>query len=391
MSNEVIKAQTPYEIIGIAAGVFNSLPPLAQGWLTMASVKKTVFDQLQKDELAIQEKLNSIAIPGNPNMTAEALNAELKKIQETIAAGKSIYAESKAMRINFTNEIDERLIKAAMAFEKRSEILINEATAKELEFRKVVVAKNSEGEAKQTELNQLEAHIKNEWYRIAAKYRADLDEIITVGYTDALKQKQSPDTIGEYMEVVKQVLTQTELDGFIVFKRTLVDDAEAGKLFAGIPQYDPAADLQAAYVKLNEAFSMYAEDLKNSEAAIKEQEAALQERQQEAAQDVEITTATNNLTAHAGGLSFSGGPAIKNKVEVLEENNETWALAVLNAFIKNWKECREFLGVRTWSKLTIGQMAVALGKLAMKQNKTGKKDLVQGAVFTGLTLKVIEK
>lgn len=385
-NTDIVKPQTTGEILKCDDNVINTLSPIAQGWLLMAAKKVETFVDLERNELAIQSELKDIktqvSVP-NPS------NELLKTVQDSIARAKSLYATGKDQRLQFTNIIKEKLIDAAMMFEKRSDVLLAEADKNEFDFRKLVVAENAKGQNKTNELAAFKAHVQNEYSRIATQYRNTLETKITQAYSTALRsQKMNTDELERYLSVVQEFMGKVELDDFIIFKPTYLTRDEMVSAFTEVRAYDSSDDLMSAIRNLNDTFSMYAEDLQNAEAAIKAKEQQTIQAAQQANENLEIETATNMLVSQASDLSITGLPKIKSKVDVVEENSDTWALSVLSAFTKNWQDCRKYLGVKQWSKLSLGQMATALGKLATDQ---GKVNINPGTVFSGLTLKVIEK
>lgn len=390
MTKEIVKHQTPAEILGVDPGVFNSLSPLASGWLTMAAIKVTTFNDLQADELAVQGDINKIkplialATEGVPY---EDLKKRLADVQTALADARSTANIAKGKRLYFTNELDVKLITPAMQFEKRSEIIIKEATADELNYRIRINAIGDSATRRETERNELKTHIINEWYRVAAKYRADLAKFITDGYTTALKEKRKPKELAPYLEAIRGFMNAVELDGFIVFTRILVTDDEAMELFNSIKGYDGADDLATALKALDTQFAMYDKDLKNADAAIETATTLFNESQASADKDLKIEMATNNLNSNVG-VSTVSAPVVKRDMVVIEENSDAWASAVLGAFHKHWNDCRKFIRVATWSKLSIGQMATALGKLA---TENGQTSIEPGKVYTGIALQVVRK
>lgn len=391
MSTEIAKKQTIPEIMEIGDLVFAKLPPLAQSWMVLAATKKTTFDSLQRHELDVQQKLNEIKMCDPAMIKTEPLEksaALLKQIQSAISAAKSVYAEMKQQRLEFTGTITEKLIDSAMAFEKRADVLIADASKHEFEFRKSVEEKQNEGAAFEREKQQFIAHVKNEYFRIAAKYRADLLTMVTQSYTVALRQKITMDQLPGYLNEVRDVLGKIELDDFRIFTPVLLTRADLGKLFNEIPAYDGKSDFEFSLKSLDEKFELYESDLKNANAAIESQQKQLQQTLNNDAEQLEMETATNNLIAHASNTTMIGGATVKRKMAVVIENTDDWAISIVSAFMKNWAAAKTYLRVKTWEKLSLGQMAAALGSLATDNEKT---NTTPGTVYPGLSLMVVEK
>lgn len=368
----------------------NMLSPIAIGWLNLAATKVITFGQLQKDELAVQSHLAGIKqLCANPDGKPDATLADnLSIVQKSLGIATSLSAESKARRLSFTNQIAEKLIAPAMEYEKRSTALIESAQADELGLRKIVSARQSSGQVKETEKANLTAHIKNEHFRIAAKYRLDLETIIFNAYKAALEQKQTPDQIPEYKTTIRAMLADVKLDLFVRFNRAHVTDAEALAIFQSVPAYDATNDLITAYNTLENKFAMYSHDLQNSAPAIQAQADALKQTTAAVQQEIAMETSTNNLMAGAATMTVSGSAKVKMKMDVVEENSEAWEMAVISSYIKNFMACQAHIQAKERKNRKLSQFATALGKLATEQRKTS---VVPGAVYDGLTLMVVEK
>lgn len=391
LQQAIAENKMPYEIIGIAPEIYSQLPPIAQGWVGMCAVKVETFKALEHDELAIQAALNGIdaLCITKEGDTVEGLTANLTKVQEILATNKTLAATSKDQRLFFTNTLDEKLMKPAMAFEKRSILLINVAELKELNLRRHVERMQAVAQHKTNEIAELKTHLINEYYRIAAKYRVELRTLVVGSYNTALDQRQDVANIKKYKETIVEFLKELQLDLFEKKTRLYVTDDEAGEIFQSVPAYDGKDDLAAAIKSLDDQFAMYAEDLQNAAAAMNAQSERLQEQNKSEAKDLEITIATNNLVSNVGTeIDFGGSAKVKRKMDVVIENSDVWASGVMSAFQKNWDEVVKYISVKEWGNLAIKQMAAALGKLATDRGQTSTQP---GKVFMALTLKVVEK
>jgi hypothetical protein len=274
----------------------NDLTAQQKGWLTLAHKKVETFEALQKGELEIQGFLN-----GYETM-------DLATIQTALSTAKNKTADFKAQRLHFTGMIDERLVKPAMEFEKRSQELIDKVAKKELELRVAAEQKSKAGENLEKEKAQLTAHVKNEFVRIATEYKNGLIQAITHIYTTALTQKIKAKDIPAYVEASVGQLAAVVPSKFVKFERKLVDDDTAKLIFAGIEKYNHVPDYEAAVNKLRtETFEMYANDLKNADAAIESINQMAEEQQAANNEEWDLESSTNTLMSSAStGLVMSG-------------------------------------------------------------------------------------
>lgn len=349
----------------------NELSPVQLGWLKMAEVRDEVFASLEKDELAIQSALKSVT-----------KIEDLEQVQTKIKNAVELFTEMTGRRLHFTNKLKEKIIDKAMEFEKRSKELIDEAKAAELELRKKVTQENKKAENFEREVAAIKAHIKSECFRIAAEYRIQLRTMALESYETFLKnkKKQTAKEIETYKHSIREFMKAVDLGRSTKFEREYVSLEIAKEIFAEIPAYNKQQDLAEALESLDNIFAMYNEDFKNASKALESIEKQKQEEIKEAENEIEVEAATNTLLAGAESFSFAGGPKLVEKLEIVQENTDQWALAVIAAFLKNWDKCRPQLRVSTWSKLSLAQMAAALGKIAVK-----------GTKYEGLVIKTIEK
>ena len=128
-----------------------------------------------------------------------------------------------------------------------------------------------------------------------------------------------------------------------------------------IPPYVKEVDEESVYEK----FSMYSNDLENSLAAINEEKRVAEEKVQEQNNELQAEQATNTLRAQveAAPELIMSGAKIKKSLVLKFNNDEATAINVILAFMKNWNELKPFLSrITTWEKLSLKQMADALGK-----------------------------
>lgn len=339
--------------------VVKMITPLQQGWLKLAVVRKQTFDTLQAYELEVQAL-----------QKAGLESQELEGVQKSLREAKSKAAEAKECRLFFTGMLQDKIIAKSMEFEKRNDEVVKLLVEHEFKLRESANTLAKQNEDVNREKEEFKAHVKNEHYRIAADYRSQLLKLVSDSYVNALSSKFPVKEIEEYKRSIKGFCADVKLSAFKKFSALLIDSKEMMSIYTSIPKYEPAADLEAAIKSVDEKFSMYANDLKNAEAASARVKAEAHEQEIAIQQEVEIEAAQNTLIASAGTLVMSGGPntAVKRKWEVVDENTQQWALLVMSAFMANMKELIEYVKVKTWEKLSIGQMAAAIAKGKTEKN-----------------------
>ena len=337
------------------------LDAIQKGWLTFGHLKVTTFDALEKDELAVQQAL----------LDFDKIT-DLADAQEKLKEAKGIASESEGRRLYLTNMIRDKLTVPAMAFEKRNAILIEQAEKHELTLRKAASAKEESEGAKQREEKALRAHIENENFRIAAKYRQDLEVLVLESYRNALKNKTPVKEIKAYCKSIEGFLKDVKLDKPVKYERVHVSKEEAIAINATIPAYKSADDLASAISSIKETFAMYAEDLKNRSKAIKRTEEQAGDVISETEKEVTIQTSMTNLAAQAEPLVLTGGgnTKVKKKLVIVEENTAEWAVEVITQYMTNLDKAKHHIRVSLWSKLTVGQMGAALAKVRMENPKS---------------------
>jgi hypothetical protein len=326
-----------------------NLTPVQNGWLKLADIKTSLFDELQRAELAVQDYINGI--DGNP----------LDVIQHNIKSAKQVMADAKSKRLEFTRMIDEKLIIPATAFEKRMADNIKDAEAVELKIR-IDAAENAEKQqAIANEAAALKAHIVNEWFRIAAQYRYELEKITLESYSNCIKNRVPVDQLETMTSDMERILNAWNLPGFKMFERRLISDGQAKEIYDSIEKYNPANDLKTAIKNISLIWSTYSNDLANADVAIESIEKHKQVAEMAMKMDVEFETATNSLIAEAETLIVNT-PKVKKELKIVVVESEQWAKAIVSNFVRLWPYCNKFVRVKSWSKLTIGQMVDALAK-----------------------------
>jgi hypothetical protein len=326
-----------------------NLTPIQSGWIKLADIKTSLFDELQRAELAVQDYMNGIE--GNP----------LDVVQHNIKSAKQVMADAKSKRLEFTRMIDEKLITPVTAFEKRMAEQIEQATAIELEMRKQAAENAEKQQAIANETAALKAHIVNEWFRIAAQYRHELERITLESYSNCLKEKHPPHSIPAMVQDMKRILNEWKLPEFQKFERKLISDGLAKEIYDSIEKYNPADDLQTAIKNISVIWSTYSNDLANADVAIESIEKHKQIAEMAFEMDLEFETATNALIAEAETLIVET-PKVKKEIKIKVDETEQWAKTIVSNFIRLWPYVNQYVRVKSWTKLTIGQMADALAK-----------------------------
>jgi hypothetical protein len=341
-------------------------PAQQQGWLQVANTKAQLFDALAKGELAVQGILAKIEADEN-----------LTSVQSKIKEAKAQAASDKSNRLTFTTMIEAKLIKPAMEFEKRNDSLISLAAAHELAVRKKEAEKVAKANAKEAEKANLRAFISSENYRLAAEYRLRMHNLTAGAYRMSLQQRSLVP-----FEDLHKILLAEPRGPFNKFNLVYLTPEEATAIFSDVPQYTIAEDQAKAIAEAMDKWSHFEFDLANAEAALAAEGAASAVRQQAVQQDVAIETATNTLVATAEVSALVQGPVVRKKLQVVVgAADQQWAKNVITGFLRNWADCASFIRVKTWDKLSLGQMAAALGQHA---SATGER-------VTGLEYEEVEK
>lgn len=326
-----------------------NLTPVQNGWLKLADIKTALFNDLQSAELVVQGYLKDLE------------RMSLDEIQFNIKSAKQTFQDAKSRRLEFTRMIDEKLINPTMEFEKRMAANIEAAAAIELDARKKAADDAEKQQQYANEAAALKAHIVNEYFRIAWQYRNDLHAITIETYQNCLKSKVPVDQINNMKIDMVNILDRWKLPEFQKFERRFVPDGHAKEIFDSIEKYDPRADLQRAKDKVNEIWSTYANDLANADAAIAHLETEKAEKESQMKSEIALEAATNTLIAEAETIVIDA-PKVKKELKIVVVESEQWAKTIVANFVRLWPYVNKFVRVKSWQKLTIGQMADALAK-----------------------------
>jgi hypothetical protein len=167
---------------------------------------------------------------------------------------------------------------------------------------------------------------------------------------------------------LESIMSKFVLGNFKKFDTRLISDQQALEIFHSIDKYNGVRDLIYYQGLAEEKFQMYAHDLANAESLeklLQEQQIRVAAAEQELAADI----ATNTLIAQAETLIVDT-PKVKREIKIVVVESEAWAMAVMSNFMKNFMYVNKYVKVKSWAKLSIGQMAEALAKHISETGET---------------------
>ena len=331
----------------------NQLTTIQQGWLKLAEIRIDLFDRLRLDELACQRELNNIQ------------DLPLERMQANLRNAKFNLSEAKRKRMEFTKMLDDKLYSPSMEFEKRMASMIDEANKLELAKRLSIESEAKESQLHANEVALYKAHIVNEWTRIAHEYRSNLQKMIDSSYINCIKSRVDVAKVPDMVADLVNILARIELSTFVKFNRMFITDQEALDIFHSIDKYEPNNDLAYYQSLIPMKFQMYQHDFNSIEKLEEEQRIRVAQAEQELKADLAI----NTLIAQSETLIVDT-PKVKREIKIVVVESEAWAMAVLTNFIKNWQHVNKYVKVKSWAKLSIGQMADALSKHISETGET---------------------
>jgi hypothetical protein len=339
-------------------------------WVNMAQEKNILVKKLTLMELEAQAALAHFL-----------LSQSYAEIDAAVAKYRKHNIEMGLIRKEYTDKIDDGIVKPLMEFEKRVKDAPAYASliARSLTLRKDERDKAIKVTAKNQEIARFKAHIENEFHRVATDYRLILRKEIAGQYAIALREKLSGKT-----EDIKKMMATIAAPQVAKFQTTVLTEEDKKAVVTQHVKEKGLPDFHEMYKDgcklLDETFANFDSDVANAEAAIQhnaEQE-QLNAMQEQKAHDE--ATAINTLIATAETVIIAE-PKIKKTVSVAVEESWAWMQSVMAAFLANRRHMEKYIRVKKVSNLTIGQMATALGQLATETTTT----------FTGLTLNEVEK
>ena len=326
-------------------------------WLLMAAKKNELVAELQNREL----KAQSILLP--------VIGSEsYQHIDNALAEYRKHHTEMVEVRKAYTAAIESGIIQPLMAFEKRIDPKTNEAyieaSNESLRIRKEEADRTARINQKNEEFTRFKTHVQNEFFRIAAMHRATLRKEIYTQYEMAIKAKQMPD-----LATIADMLFKVPYPTVEKFRPILLTGDEMLAEYKKIPGVDWDSIIADAKQELHDVFANFASDLKNAKAALAHQKEQAQLAEIKAQKKLDEERALNTLIATSETVVIDA-PKIKTTVKLVVVESEAWAKAVMAGFITNMPHLIKYIRTKSWSKLTIGQMAEYLGKLATDEGVT---------------------
>jgi hypothetical protein len=265
--------------------------------------------------------------------------------------------------------IDDKLTFPSMEFEKRMAAMIDEATKLELAARLDIESKAKEAQLLQNEIAQFKTHIVNEWTRIAHEYRSNLQKMIDSSYINCIKAKNPVSQVPAMVSDLKDIMSRFALGTFQKFDTKLISNEKALEIFHSIDKYVHDKDLAYYQTLAEEKFQMYAHDLAGAAESLAKLEQHQKIRVAAAEQELAADIATNTLIAQAETIMVDT-PKVKREIKIVVVESEAWAMAVMTNFMKVWQDVNYRVKVKSWAKLSIGQMAEALAKHMSETGET---------------------
>jgi hypothetical protein len=151
------------------------------------------------------------------------------------------------------------------------------------------------------------------------------------------------------------------LDDFQRFPLNAVTEQQAHEIFMDFEKYDGTQDLENAIYSINDVFKTYQLDLQNAEMAILANQQKQIEIDKSRLEQQTFEKLSNELIDDANSVKLEM-PKFKNEIRIVNDNTETWALNIITHFMKNYQFISKYIKVKSWDKLTLGQMSTALAK-----------------------------
>lgn len=345
-----------------------TIPPLTESqkgaWLGMAVKKNEVLSQLKMMQLQAQ----SILLCAKESTDHVVIDKAQKEYRAAFTALQEV-------RKGFTNKINMGIIEPLMAFEKAMDIKINEdylyLSTTSLVLRQNEAAKAKAANDRLNEIAAFKLHIDNDNYRRAMEYRNIIQKNILLQYSIQLRENNK-----EGWDVIKQMFKNIDLPLSEKFEAKILTKDELLKIFEGAKKVNFENIYNEKMIDFDNIFSNFDSDIAQSEAAIKHHQVLDDLRVNNEIEAHNINNAISSLIAKADTIQIEP-PKIKTIKEVEVVQNLAWVAAVTI----NFNFYKPNVNVKKLESLTVGQMAVALGKLATET----------GCSFKGLILNEIQK
>ena len=319
----------------------------AAAWVGMAAQKNKLTHDLQQMEL----KAQGLLLPHTNSKDYTAIDAAL-------GAYRKLNTDITETRKAFTNMIDAAIVQPLMQYEKRVKDfeLYATLTAKSLSLRKEETDKANQQNLKNQAIANFKAHCANEFYKAKEDLRGKIRKEISKQYQLHLTNRISP-TIEKIYELLRLLKPEPSAK----FNTNLVTNEELAVVYDSLMKPDYEEIYKHGHDSLISTFSNFDSDLANAAAAIRHQQDQAKLADAKAATAMAEETAINTLIAHSETVVIDT-PKIKKTLVVTVVESEQWAKTIMAAFIANMQHMSKYIKVKSWSKLTIGQMAEYLGK-----------------------------
>jgi hypothetical protein len=359
MSTTATAPQVTPQLAPQVAQVPELTPQQQAAWVGMAQAKNNLVVDLTNQELAAQQILINAGEAGSYEVIEQAL-AEYRKAHTMMVE----------TRKGFTSMIDAGILQPLMAFEKRVDPKTSQPYANlaglSLHFRKAQEAEAQRVNAINTEAAAFKVHCENEYLRCTTEFRNLFRHQALMDYQVRLKDKYKPTE--EELRIA--LFRGIELVGYPEPKKftpRLLEPKQLAAIYAECRKPDWQSEFNNMFADTLRMYDTFEMDVKNQEAAIKAQAEAQAEAQFEDTQKATEETAINTLIVQAETVTVDT-PTIKRNYTITVVESEAWAKTVMAGFITNLPKLAKYIRVKSWAKLSIGQMADYLAKLATDED-----------------------
>jgi hypothetical protein len=350
---EVVLSTEQDKLLG---SLYVSVPRARQlSWLQLSDLKLNIEKQIEGKILEIQQALN-----GWETMDLLALQAATEKANKIV---KSI----PDLRKSFTGYLD-RISDQMMSIQKRAEgmEILSQAVAKELELRLAKEQTDGAVSEKVSEAARFKAHVQNEYVRISSEYEIALSNYINTSYLTALDQNFTDEGLFDHIRKETEWLKNIQRSAPVKFQYTLNTAAELNELHASIPAPNYDDILVGAIGKLVEKFKMYHQDVQNKELAKAQSKKELEQTQDAILNQASKTQAVNTLVSKGASTlvdTLPGAKKVKRKQVIVVQDTSADTIKIISEFLARWDDVAPNLKVKSWSNLSVKQMAAALQEL----------------------------
>lgn len=326
-----------------------------QAWLGMAQAKNNLVAELTAAELNAQGILNHT--PTNDHAA----------IDEALANYRKAHTNMVETRKTFTGLIDAGIIQPLMAFEKRVDPKQNEAYKTlentSLQLRKAAEANAARVNAINQEISSFKSYVTSEYFRIAAQYRQDIRTEFTNQYFYWLNKRISPE-----VPQIKEAMRKITPVPFNTYQPRLLNEQQMMEAWQSIPAPNYQDIYNEMMVELDNYFANFDSDLAKPVEAAQQAQLKTASANQEDMRKAGEEAAVQTLIAHAETVVVEA-PKIKRTYTIVVVESQKWATTVMGAFIANLPHLTKYIRVKSWAKLTIGQMAEYLAKYASEDGE----------------------